>query len=111
MTATVLDVIWCFDCAVRRDLIASTALSPARSCRFYAYLLQQPGTHLYPAASTPQSVTAVRRCATYQNAPHATARPTPSSVRLGSTDGPPSTSMRNSKGSKLGDAGTTSPSR
>src|SRR5665647_3475214 len=47
MTATVLDVIWCFDCAVRRDLIASTALSPARSCRFYAYLLQQPGTHLY----------------------------------------------------------------
>src|SRR5665213_2873871 len=57
MTATVLDVIWCFDCAVSLDLIASTALSPARSCRFYAYLLQQPGTHLYPAASTPQSVT------------------------------------------------------
>jgi len=28
MTATVLDVIWCFDCAIRRDLIASTALSP-----------------------------------------------------------------------------------
>src|ERR1019366_4946606 len=28
MTATVLDVIWCFDCAIRRDLVASTALSP-----------------------------------------------------------------------------------
>jgi cytochrome c553 len=28
MTAAVLDVIWCFDCAIRRDLVASTALSP-----------------------------------------------------------------------------------
>ena len=28
MTATVLDVIWCFDCAIRRDLVTSTALSP-----------------------------------------------------------------------------------
>src|SRR5471030_2722110 len=29
MTATVLDVIWCFDCTIRRDLVASTALSPS----------------------------------------------------------------------------------
>src|ERR1019366_7264023 len=121
MTATVLDVIWCFDCAIRRDLVASTALSP-----FAVKLSEQDMLDLafsiytscdsldlirilpYPLR---RSLPAVRRCATSQDAPHAMARPTPSSVRLGSTDSPPSTSRRNSKRSQPGDAGTTSPSR
>src|ERR1019366_320992 len=120
MTATVLDVSWAL-IAIIRDLVTSTAQRP-----FAAKLSEQNMLNLSASTHTccdsldlirvlpyplRRSLPAVRRCATSQDAPHAMARPTPSSVRLGSTDSPPSTSRRNSKRSQPGDAGTTSPSR